>query len=190
MRPWRLKLEFFRERYLVIIYPPFTVRTEQRKKVPADGQTQVSLLLSGVGVLKRNNAIKLSSRWVWVNIMYKPIYINLQCRFYIHLHIVFFVFRQPAKTQVNLDPAISGMTSTIPMSSTMSSQPLSYLRMSCVSNVARSRELPLFHATVSKINKHSQLRIFNSTFLATKGHASQTLTSHQLLWTASVTGLV
>ena len=31
---------------------------EQRKKVPADGQTQVSLLLSGVGVLKRNNAIK------------------------------------------------------------------------------------------------------------------------------------
>ena len=43
----------------MIIYTPFTVRTEQRKKVPADGQTQVSLLLSGVGVLKRNNAIKL-----------------------------------------------------------------------------------------------------------------------------------
>merc|ERR1712111_198328 len=91
------------------------------------------------------------------------------------------MFWQPAKTQVNLDPAISGMTSPIPMSGTTSSQPLSYLRMSCVSNVARSRELPSFLATVSETNKHSQLRIFNSTFLATKGHASQPLTSHQLL---------
>ena len=31
-----------------------------------------------------------------IYIMYKPIYINLQCRFYIHLHIVFFVFFQAA----------------------------------------------------------------------------------------------